>query len=99
MGRLFEMIQEPQEGDTVQFLGVYALRWQREWGEPTVAFVEVDEERQRLIDAAPALWRALKPFATNAIADSNTDEALYIPCTAKELRAARAAIAQAEGER
>jgi len=35
------MIEDPQEGDTIQFLGVYGLRWPRNCGvEPTVAFIE-----------------------------------------------------------
>jgi len=31
---------ELKEGNEVQYLGVYVLRWQREWGEPSVGFVE-----------------------------------------------------------
>lgn len=44
MTRLFRMIKDPQEGTPVQFLAVYATRWQSEWGEPTYAFVEADAE-------------------------------------------------------
>jgi len=32
-----------EEGTPVQFLGVYALKWRPEMGEPTVGFVEDDE--------------------------------------------------------
>ena len=46
---LYRMIEDPQEGDTVQFLGVYALRWPRGCGvEPTVAFIEVEPESEPL---------------------------------------------------
>jgi hypothetical protein len=40
--RLFKVV-EPKEGVDVQFVGVYVLRWNPEWGEPTVGFIEVDE--------------------------------------------------------
>jgi len=33
---------KPTESEMVQFLGVYALCWQESWGEPTMAFVELD---------------------------------------------------------
>ena len=39
MTRLYKRL-ELIEGEPVQFLGVYALRWRPEWGEPTVGFVE-----------------------------------------------------------
>ena len=42
MPRLFKMI-ELKEGTPVQFLAVYALRWQSEWGEPKYGFVEADD--------------------------------------------------------
>ena len=28
------------EGVPVQYVGVHAVRWQREWGQPTVGFIE-----------------------------------------------------------
>lgn len=37
-----------EEGTPLQFLGVYATRWEPEWGNPTVGFLEVD---YRLDDA------------------------------------------------
>ena len=39
---------ELKDGQPLQFLGVYSLRWLSEWGEPTVGFLEVD---YRLDDA------------------------------------------------
>jgi len=41
---LYKMV-ELKEGVLVQYVGVYVLRWQKEWGEPTVGFVEVDETK------------------------------------------------------
>jgi hypothetical protein len=41
---LYRMIENPQEGQTVQFLAVHALRWQPEWGEPKYAFIEVEPD-------------------------------------------------------
>ncbi len=37
-----------KEGTPLQFLGVYATRWDPAWGDPTVGFLEVD---YRLDDA------------------------------------------------
>ena len=36
---------EPEDGVELQFVGVYVLRWERAWGEPTVGFVECDTEQ------------------------------------------------------
>ena len=36
---LFEMV-ELEEGVEVQWVGVYVLKWQPEWGQPTVGFRE-----------------------------------------------------------
>lgn len=36
---LYQMV-ELEEGAEVQYLGVYALKWQSEWGPPSVGFVE-----------------------------------------------------------
>jgi len=33
---------ELSEGQPVHFVGVYVTRWQREWGNPTVGFVEAE---------------------------------------------------------
>ncbi len=39
---------ELKEEVPLQFLGVYTTRWQKEWGEPSVGFIEVE---YRLEDA------------------------------------------------
>lgn len=41
--RLFQAV-EIKEGMVVQFVGVYALRWRPEWGEPQIGFVEITSE-------------------------------------------------------
>jgi len=37
---------ELSEGVPVQFLGVYALRWQPEWGQPSVGFIEAEDDNE-----------------------------------------------------
>ena len=63
---LVEML-EPTEGEDCQWLGVYVTRWQREWGEPSVMFRDVDAaaiasvpEVKALVDAATALIDAAR---------------------------------------
>ena len=54
---LYERV-EPKEGELVQFLGVYNLRWPWHSGvEPTEAFNQVDDP---LYEAAPDLLAACK---------------------------------------
>ena len=74
---------ESQEGEYVQWVGVYVLKWQPEWGTPEVAFVE---EENPLLDAAPDMLAALKAMLD---ADDYTDWA-----TAWDV--ARAAVSKAE---
>ncbi len=33
-----------EDGEELQYLGVYVLKWQREWGDPAIGFVELDTE-------------------------------------------------------
>jgi len=33
---------ELKDGELVQFVGMYVTRWQQEWGQPQVGFVEND---------------------------------------------------------
>jgi len=47
-----------EEGTPVQYLGVYALKWRPEMGEPTVGFVE-DDEAETLRARVAELERAL----------------------------------------
>lgn len=62
MAQLYKMVKL-EEGTPVQFLAVYALRWQPEWGEPAYAFVVagVDEttiERLRAFVQKYDAWAA-----------------------------------------
>ncbi len=45
---LYEAIFDPQEGEPVQYLGVYALRWNPVWGHPQVAFREAADQDDAL---------------------------------------------------
>ena len=33
-----------KDGVIVQYVGVYVLKWKPEWGQPSVGFVEINEE-------------------------------------------------------
>lgn len=35
-------IKDGNSTEPVQYVGVYALNWQKEWGEPEIAFVEAE---------------------------------------------------------
>lgn len=43
--RLFKQI-DLKEGELVQYVGVYVTRWQPEWGQPSIGFVEIDKTEQ-----------------------------------------------------
>lgn len=36
-----------EEGQLVQYVGVYILNWQREWGQADIGFVEVNSDEIR----------------------------------------------------
>ena len=58
---LYYRIENPQEGDLVQYLGCYVLRWPPAPGTcPRVAFAEISHVQQQLYDAAPELLEASK---------------------------------------
>ena len=43
----YRAVEFDKNGNTkegVQYVGVYLLKWQQEWGQPEVAFVEVDDD-------------------------------------------------------
>lgn len=47
---LYRIIKPPKDGDEVQFVGVYVLKWNEVEGridQPTVAFVEATNEEIR----------------------------------------------------
>lgn len=43
IGSLYKSV-DLEEGNLVQYLGVYVLNWKQEWGPPTVGFAEADSE-------------------------------------------------------
>lgn len=53
---------ELKEGVPVQYLGVYVLRWRPEWGEPTVGFVEVEEDIESRSKLMEQFLRRVKSF-------------------------------------
>ena len=69
----FKLIENPQEGEPVQFLGVYCLRWRPEWGEPSVAFVE-DDETEELVENLKKALKDTMDWIENWEADFQEDE-------------------------
>lgn len=93
MAELFSIIRDPQDGDEVQYLGIYALRWLFECGvKPTVAFVESDVDVEALVAQNEALKNLLMACDDQAYSNGVTSEVM----TAME--EARAIIAAAEKE-
>src|SRR3990172_9491654 len=91
---------EMRDGEPVQFLGVYATRWDwQEMGEPTVGFIEVEDP---VVEAAPQLLRALEnllPIAVAAIDEAGGDpEQFYVVQQAQESIAAAYLASRAAGE-
>ena len=42
---LYKKIDNPQEGELVQYLGVYVTKWNPTMGEPDIGFVEVENDK------------------------------------------------------
>ena len=61
----------PVEGEDVQYLGVYVLRWQREWGEPSMAFVEADDGEDKQLTTAIEALRRLRSAMDVEMGDSD----------------------------
>lgn len=51
---------EPKDGNELQYVGVYVMRWNPSWGEPTVGFREADTEQmiERIMAGVQALTNA-----------------------------------------
>ena len=65
---MYEMIENPQPGELVQYLGVYVLRWQPEWGTPQVAFREVPDQSETIADLLAALEAVINSLRTGQCA-------------------------------
>ena len=57
MSNLYKRI-ELKEGEPVQYVGVYILKWKVEMGEPEVGFVQDDETEEKL-DRAANLFQSI----------------------------------------
>ena len=55
------------EGNPVLFVGVHALRWQREWGEPSVGFIEAGNEIDELNERLKAVKAKLEIIKDEAL--------------------------------
>jgi hypothetical protein len=51
------------EGAAVVFVGCHVLRWQREWGEPKIGFIDADEVDE-LLDELTLQLEAIKSCIT-----------------------------------
>ena len=40
--RLYKQV-DLKDGEYLQYVGIYALKWQQEWGMPEIGFVEVED--------------------------------------------------------
>ena len=100
MTQLFRRYDVDEE-TPVQFVGVYVMRWQPEWGSPTVVFAEVDDP---VYDAAPdllAVCEALLLYYENGIGCDYSEGFLSETDYAEAIRiltVAKATIAKAKGE-
>lgn len=63
----YRIISPLKDGDEVQYVGVYVLRWRPEWGTPTVGFVHQDDDKIR--EAAEAALNFLEALDANADID------------------------------
>ena len=59
---LYKAIQ-PDDGAMAIFAAVHLLRWEREWGEPKLLFVEAEPADLLKDERVKALVNALAPFA------------------------------------
>lgn len=71
---MYRMIENPKDGDKVQYLGVYVLKWRPEWGKPDAAFVEAeDKDPKRYKKVVSALWKGLDNIVSQT-GDANSIE-------------------------
>ena len=74
----YKIIDPLKDGNKVQYVGVYVLRWKPEWGIPSVGFV-TDDTEDKLRDACRAALNFLEALDANAEIDfSNGVEAFGV---------------------
>ena len=66
------------EGEPVVFVGVHALRWHQEWGEPSVGFLDAPEIDEKIASLESRLAEALERNAKLVKKIPPFDEDLYI---------------------
>lgn len=84
MTQLAEMV-DLKEGATVQWVGVYVLKWQPEWGHPTVGFRDKDA-CEWLYDEVHDVWETTCGESFQFIEGTPTDNLMcYCPYCGCEL--------------
>ena len=75
MSALYKKV-ELEEGTPVIYVGVHAVKWNHEWGIPTVGFVEAEGELAELHNSRE-FWRgnSVKFSVENARIQADLDEA------------------------
>lgn len=100
MTQLFRRYDVDEE-TPVQFVGVYVLRWQPEWGSPTAMFAEVNDPVYDAAHELLAVCEALLLYYENGIgcdySEGNLNEIDYAEAM-RILTVAKATIARAKGE-
>ena len=70
MSNYWKMV-ELVEGEPVVYVGVHALRWQSEWGEPRVGFIQADDNTQRKLDIAIMALEYIADYDTSDLKASH----------------------------
>jgi len=84
MKALYEAIEIKDGNSTepVQYVGVYALNWKPEWGEPEMGFVEYAQQSQPSVPTVEQLKDAVVYIEQNSEATIRlTAEAIHDLCT------------------
>jgi len=77
------------EGEPVQYVGVHAVRWQREWGMPKLGFREVEDTRD---DKIAALVKACERFRATLEYGGESGGDTFLYTSPQDLREFKVAI-------
>jgi len=80
-------IKDGNSTESVQYVGVYALHWQREWGAPEMGFVEDDETV-----GEDDIKRLAAEYALNLVGGDNIGSTAYLSHYAVFLAAGTAVL-------
>jgi len=80
MAKSYKMVELSEAGgEIVQYVGVYVLKWDRTWGQPTVGFCENEEEidMSDMIEALKAVvrWQDCIPTEVSNLAKAALEKA------------------------